>query len=74
MIVIIPGDLNRLEDRRAFECPVCGCVFEASKREYVPEYSKTDIDYRAVCPCCGKAVYHGRLLRGREADPNAAVD
>ena len=62
MIIIVPGDLNRLTDRRLFECGVCGCVFEASRNEYVPEWGMNDEYHRAICPCCGKGVYGGQLI------------
>lgn|GEM_PF-3699450 len=64
MRIIVEGDLTRLTDRRMFECPMCGCMFEASSREYVPDYNGNEVDYRAICPCCGKAVHHGILIGG----------
>lgn len=64
MIVIKQGDIKRLEDCRTFECPICGCVFEVSRREYIPEYARNEVSYRATCPCCGKAVYGGQLVGG----------
>ena len=49
-----------------FECRVCGCLFDAERHEY-----STMNDYRngyyhvARCPCCGKDVRNGELVRRR---------
>ena len=57
MKIIKPGDPERMEKARQFECPDCGCVFVAN----ISEYMKTP-DYRngtllvCECPTCGRRV------------------
>lgn len=57
MKIIVPGDLEKARLKnlciKTFECPDCGCKFEATSEEY--EYG-TQLDYGPfmTCPCCGK--------------------
>lgn len=57
MKIIVPGDLEKARLKKLypkiFECPDCGCKFEATSEEY--EYG-TQLDYGPfmTCPCCGK--------------------
>lgn len=41
---------------RLFECPVCGCVFEADNTEYKYQYSQREAAewWQCKCPNCGK--------------------
>lgn len=38
-----------------FECSHCGCVFEATSKDYI-KYSIKHWFYEAKCPYCRKAV------------------
>lgn len=42
-----------------FECPDCGCVFEADEDNYEAVYESLDgcYCYAADCPTCGSKVY-----------------
>lgn len=57
MKIIVPGDLEKARLKKLyikiFECPDCGCKFEATSEEY--KYG-SQIDYGPfmTCPCCGK--------------------
>lgn len=57
MKIIVPGDLEKARLKKLypkiFECPDCGCKFEATSEEY--EYgSQLDYGPFMTCPCCGK--------------------
>lgn len=57
MKIIVPGDLEKARLKnlgiKTFECPDCGCKFEATSEEY--EYgSQLDYGPFMTCPCCGK--------------------
>lgn len=41
---------------RDFECPACGCEFEASNREYEIEIFGAIKFYYSCCPWCGSRV------------------
>lgn len=44
-----------------FECPDCGCVFEADRGDYEKGYSMGIGSYlRIYCPVCKRAVYRLR--------------
>ena len=62
MFILKGGDPEKLPELRVFACPVCGCEFEMSVFEYMPDYSRGERDTRATCPCCGKCVYGGKLV------------
>lgn len=57
MKIIVPGDKEKARLKnlcpKLFECPDCGCKFEATREEY--KYG-TQLDYGPfmTCPCCGK--------------------
>lgn len=56
MKIIKEGDLSRIHTVRVFQCPDCGCIFEACGGEY----SRTTIEGRRVCehycPTCNRLV------------------
>ena len=54
MKIIKQGDVSRLVHIRRFDCPLCGCVFEADNNEYGEVLSMMDIYWRITCPCCKK--------------------
>lgn len=41
---------------RRFECPVCGCIFEADNTEYKHEFRQIESAewWECKCPNCGK--------------------
>lgn len=43
---------------RQFECPVCGCVFEADNTEYKHHYNQREDTkwLECNCPNCGKLI------------------
>lgn len=58
MKIIKEGDLKRLDKTRRFECPDCGCIWEATAFEYRREqgrYNETMIGCK--CPTCRKEVW-----------------
>lgn len=54
MKILKDGDLNRVRGIRRFECPRCGCIFEADNKEYTHEYSQREACgwYSIQCPTC----------------------
>lgn len=67
MRIIKEGDPVRAASIRRFECPVCGCVWEANRTEYIrlPEsatfYVKSGLrveqfSFRCNCPTCDYEV------------------
>lgn len=43
---------------KQFECPECGCVFEADENEYSRWNAPMNETYFvAICPCCGESVF-----------------
>ena len=56
MKIIKPGITEK--QPLVFTCDYCYCVFEADSDEY-SEVSQTDyqIQYRCICPTCGRPVY-----------------
>lgn len=56
--ILIPGDLERLENKKIFSCDRCGCVFEATLSDYKYECSQYNEDiYSSTCPTCGRRAY-----------------
>ena len=51
--IIKPG--KKPETTKRFECPHCGCVFEADR----DDYGLVGDAYR-TCPTCGRKVYRLR--------------
>lgn len=51
MKILVDGDPNRLE-HVCFECKHCGCIFEASAREYWLDAGNPV----CFCPCCEREV------------------
>lgn len=56
MEIIREGDISRLEPVYRFECPICGCIYEAVKSECRPvivgyNYNE-DEEYYYKCPTC----------------------
>lgn len=57
--------------KKRFECPYCGCIFDATNTQQNKEFIDADaielrmqgIDAYATCPCCNRSVYRG--LEGR---------
>lgn len=73
MRIIKEGNLNFDEKLVRFECEKCGCIFEATKDEYIqpslmpaPILSDSSIqeykwfkpfECKCKCPYCGKMIY-----------------
>ena len=57
MKIIKEGDLTRLATAKRFECPECGCVWEASAGEYRRELVSGAALCVCLCPTCRKEVY-----------------
>ena len=58
MEIIKPGDLSRLEHKRAFKCPFCGCEFIANKSEYRTYDTHCNHSYCVCeCPTCHNKVF-----------------
>ena len=58
MKIIKEGDMKRVYKMRRFECPDCGCIWEATAFEYRKEqgrYNETEIS--CECPTCRKKVW-----------------
>lgn len=55
--ILNPGDPLKVEMElkyRQFQCPSCGCLFEASKKVYVSQAgNRGGIEYHSECPECG---------------------
>ena len=54
MDIIKEGDISRLDPVYRFECPKCGCIYEAVKSECRPvrmDYNG-DVGYYYKCPTC----------------------
>lgn len=53
MKIIKDGNLRRFNMTKRFECPWCGCVFEADKNEYKIHDDQKDGPWIEVhCPFC----------------------
>lgn len=49
-----------------FHCKICDCEFEAERHEYTTENDyRNGYYHRARCPCCGKDVTGGVLVRNK---------
>lgn len=57
MKIIKQGDLKCLEKIRRFECPDCGCIWEANAAEYRKEWDRNETLVVCECPTCRKSVY-----------------
>ena len=64
MTIIKQGNLDWSKKPVRFECPDCGCIFDAIKGEYrsadAMEALHDGIDYVCGCPWCGHTVYRDR--------------
>lgn len=61
MRIIKKGTIR--SQNKIFDCPFCGCIFEAGLTEYkASEHCigtvEGDPKFEAECPCCGRTVYH----------------
>jgi len=56
MRIIKEGDLSRLSTVKRFECPDCGCVFEASGCEYLRSMLGGKTVCECNCPTCRRMV------------------
>ena len=58
--IIEPGDLDRLKKIIRFECPDCGCIFEADQQDYKiaePMAALHDgLEATCECPYCHHIV------------------
>ena len=54
MRIIWEGDLSRLTTVRRFECPDCGCIWDASAGEYCREIICGKHLCICACPTCKK--------------------
>ena len=54
--IIKPG--KKPETTKRFECPHCGCVFEADRHDYEKAFNTRDgcYYYAIDCPNCGHTV------------------
>ena len=57
MKIIKAGDLKRLDKTRRFECPDCGCIWEATAFEYRKEWDRNNTLVVCKCPTCHKDVW-----------------
>ena len=57
MKIIKEGDLKRLDTTRRFECPKCGCIFEANATEYRKEWDMNNTILACECPTCHDYVW-----------------
>ena len=68
MKIIKSGNLDRLRIVKRFECPDCGCIFEADQYEFrsadAMEVLHDAIDASCECPCCHNMVYRHRYDKG----------
>lgn len=46
-------DKNKI---KLFECPECGCLFEATKNEYKTNFYKNKKYAYCDCPCCDYTI------------------
>ena len=54
MKIIKEGDIKLLKRVKRFECPDCGCIFEADKGEYQCGSQYNQEYYSCKCPTCGR--------------------
>lgn len=54
MKIIKEGDLSKVDTTRRFECPACGCVWDANPSEY-GRFSEKYI--YCECPTCHKLIW-----------------
>ena len=58
MKVIKQGDLSKVDTTRRFECHVCGCVWEATPRDYLHIYDVHNEHLIGCdCPTCFKTIW-----------------
>ena len=58
MKIIKEGDLKRLDTTRRFECPKCGCIFEATAAEYRKVQGRyNELHIGCNCPTCHEYVW-----------------
>lgn len=57
MKIIKEGDLSRITTAKQFDCPECGCVWEASAGEYRRETLDGKALCICLCPTCRKEVH-----------------
>jgi len=55
--IILPGKKEVLKATKRFECPKCGCVFDADKDDYETGTQYNDVYYSCECPMCGVMAY-----------------
>ena len=60
MKIIVNGNLkSKKHTVRRFECPDCGCIFEANENEFNYPASPYGSIYTSKCPCC---FYEGAVV------------
>ena len=57
MNIIKQGDPDRAKGVRRFECKKCGCIFEATAKEYQHSSQYNEFYTYCKCPCCNTYVY-----------------
>ena len=56
MKIIKEGDLWRVQTVRRFECPDCGCIFEAGGYEFTRTFFEGRRVCEHYCPTCKRLV------------------
>lgn len=62
MKIIKKGNLNRDNSMRRFNCPYCGCIWEANATEYRTEWERNCEWFECDCPTCHRQVWRGYTL------------
>lgn len=59
--IIKAGDISKRQVTRTFDCPVCGCKFEATYDTYelldLKDRSAIHAEAACICPTCGEPAY-----------------
>ena len=57
MNIIKPGDMSRLDTTKRFECPACGCIWDANASEYRREMDRNGDVFACECPTCKRLSF-----------------
>ena len=69
MTIIKNGDLTRPDPEYRFECPKCGCIYDAVKSECTPKRMACEAGitkYFYKCPTCSYEVAGREKGKGRQ--------
>jgi len=59
--ILVDGNTEHLNNPQEFSCKKCGCIFEATNKEYsYADYiaaTRDGVYAKCNCPCCGETVY-----------------